>query len=239
MVSNRTGGALFLSAALFMGVADATAMGALKMDNYTFDKVIGIPGHTVLAKFDQSYPYGEKEDQFKELTKLAHGVPQFFIGEVPVQEYGDKENDDLREKFGLKKDDFPVYILFKGPENKETYDGKITAEEIGAWLRRKGVRMPSVGTITEMDEIVKKFLKGGMAPAEIEAVKKLADGDFKNDKKAPMYVKIMEKIKEKGVEYIKTETARVEKIMGGKLTPEKKTELSDKMKILNVFGEEL
>merc|ERR1719456_1764253 len=97
--------------------------------------------------------------------------------------------------------------------------------------------MPSVGTITEMDEIVKKFLKGGMAPAEIEAVKKLADGDFKNDKKAPMYVKIMEKVKEKGVEYIKTESARVEKIMQGNLTADKKSELSDKMKIMNVFAE--
>lgn len=229
--------AALLAAAVSATLADATAMGALKMDNYTFDKIVGLPGYSVLAKFDQSYPYGEKEDQFKTLAKLAYAVPKFFIGEVPVQEYGEKENDDLRERYGLKKDDFPAYYLFNGADSKEKYDGKVTAEDLSAWLRRKGVKMPSIGTIAEMDDIVKRYLKEGLKDAEVEAAKKLADGEHKNDKKAAIYVKIMEKVKEKGVEYIKTETARVEKIMQGKLTSEKQSELSDKMKIMNIFAE--
>merc|ERR1712087_542658 len=105
-----------------------------------------------MGKFDQSYAYGEKEDEYKTLCKLAHSVQNFFIAEVPVQEYGDKENDDLRERFGLKKDDFPVYFLFN-QANKEglKYTGSIKADAITSWLRRNQIKMPSVGTIQELD----------------------------------------------------------------------------------------
>merc|ERR1711988_668960 len=115
--------------------AVGTAQGALKLDNYTLDKVLGIPDTTVLVKFDKSYAYGEKEDEFKVLCRLAYSVPNFLIGEVPVQEYGDKENDDLRERFKLKKDDFPVYFLFN-EANKEglKYSAAIKAEDISGWL---------------------------------------------------------------------------------------------------------
>merc|ERR1712139_611638 len=210
--------------------------GALKLDNYTFDKVVGLKDTAVLAKFDQSYAYGEKEDEFKALCKSAYAVPNFFIGEVPVQEYSDKDNDDLRERYELKKDDFPVYFLFKGLEDKTKYDGEITADDLSAWLRRKGVKMPSIGTIAEMDELVKKFLKEGMKDAEIEAAQKLADGDYKSDKKAAIYVKVMKKVKEKGETYVKSESDRVQKIMQGKLNADKKQELSDKLKVLGVFA---
>merc|ERR1719414_1425883 len=100
------------AAALLLQRAAATAQGAIKLDNYTLDKFLGIPDISTLVKFDQSYAYGEKEDTFKELCKLAHVVPSFFVAEVPVQEYGEKENDDLRLRFKLTKEDFPAYLLF-------------------------------------------------------------------------------------------------------------------------------
>merc|ERR1719362_1235855 len=101
-----------LAVLICLQVVEATAGGALKADNYTFDKLLAIPDHNILYKFDQSYAYGDKEDEFKILCKLAFTVPKFFVAEVPVQEYGDKENDDLRERFKLKKEDFPAYFLF-------------------------------------------------------------------------------------------------------------------------------
>mmetsp|Transcript_92989 Transcript_92989/g.240261 ORF Transcript_92989/g.240261 Transcript_92989/m.240261 type:complete len:246 (-) Transcript_92989:59-796(-) len=227
---------LVAAAALVLG-AEATAQGALKLDNYTLDKVLAIPDHSFLVKFDQSYAYGEKEDEFKELCKLAYVVPQFMIGEVPVQEYGDQENDDLRERFSLKKDDFPAYMLFnKANPNGLRYSGLITAEDVSGWLRRNAIKMPSIGTIEELDALAKKFLKETLSDEHLDAAKKLVDDKFSMDKKAPMYVKIMQKIKEKGEAYIGGEVSRVHKLMDGKLTPEKKAELSDKLKILNVFA---
>lgn len=255
--------AALLAVALIGRGADATAQGALKLDNYTFDKMVAVPGLTLLAKVDQSYAYGEKEDAFKELCKLAHSVPNFLIGEIPVQEYGDKENSDLMERFKLTKEDFPGYFLFKGPDSQVKFEGfadplskkpanwdddedgtweapmrkDITGENLVIWLRKNGVKMPSIGTIAELDEIVKKYMQEGLKQSYIDEATKLAETEHKNDKKAPIYLKILAKIKEKGADYVEKETARLTKLLVGKLTDEKKAELSEKMKILAVFAD--
>jgi len=228
---------IFITCLGFLRHAEGTAQGALKLDNYTFDKMLSVPEHSLLVKFDQSYAYGEKEDEFKALCKLAYSVPKFFIGEVPVQEYGDKENDDLKERFGIKKDDFPVYYLFNQANPKGfRYTGAVKADDIGAWLRRNLVRMPTIGTIEELDTLAKKFLKDGFSDETLTAAKTLAEGQYSNDKKASVYVKIMQRVKEKGEGYISSEMERVAKILGGKVTPEKVTEMNDKLKILGVFA---
>lgn len=259
----RTIGSILVAAALAVPTIEATAQGAIKLDNYTFDKFRAIPGLTLFAKIDKSYAYGEKEDAFKEVCKLSYSVSNFLVGEVPVQEYGDKENSDLQERFGIKTDDMPVFYLFKGADDPGTKfegfadpsakrpatwddseDGEweppmlkdITADNLILWLRTKGVKMPSVGTITELDEVAKKFMQEPKQ-ADLDEAKKLAEGDHKNDKKASVYVKLMQKVLDKGKGYIQTEVERVKKIMAGKVTPEKKDELQDKLKILNVFVE--
>merc|ERR1712224_872447 len=105
----------------------------------------GLPGLSTLVKFDRGYAYGEKEDEFKTLCKLSYKVPNFFIAEVAVQEYGDKENQDLADRFKISKDDFPVYYFFDA-SNKEglKYDGGITASDIGVWLRKQKIKMPAI-----------------------------------------------------------------------------------------------
>jgi endoplasmic reticulum protein 29 len=246
---------------MLVSEGSATAMGAVKLDNYTFDKMITTPGLTWLVKVDKSYAYGDKEDAFKELCKLAFPVKDFLLGEIPVQEYGDKENSDLQEKFGVKTDDFPAYFLLKGSfESRVKFEGfadpraqkpstwdedgkweapmlaDITTENLNLWLRRNGIKMPSIGTIQELDEIVKTFLKDGRKDSDLDAAKKLAEGEFKSDKKAPIYVKTMQKIKEKGDGYVTTESGRVTKLMSGKMAEEKMKQLGDKLKILNIFA---
>lgn len=238
-------------------------MGALKLDNYTLDKMVAVPGLALLVKIDKSYAYGDKEDAFKELCTLAYPVKNFLVAEVPVQEYGDKENDDIREKYGVKAEDLPAFFLFKGDiaspvkfagfadpasQKPATWDddedgewespmiSDMTAENLALWLRTLGVKMPSVGTIAELDEVAKKFMKD-LSPALIEEAKKLADGEHANDKKAQIYVKAMEKVREKGVGYVEGELARIKRIMAGKITPEKMAEMTDKQRILNVFAE--
>lgn len=234
----RTGPLLAALATAFVAqVAEGTAQGAVKLDNYTFDKALSIPDFSYLVKFDRSYAYGEKEDQFKEICKLAHTVPKFLVAEVPVQEYGDKENDDLRERFGLNKDDFPIYMFFnKANEKGLKYTGEVKAEDIVSFLRKNQVRMPSVGTIDELDGIAAKFLKEGLADSHMQSAKKLAEEQYSTDRKAGMYVKIMQKIKEKGESYVAGEIDRVTKILAGKISIEKKAEMEDKMKVLNVFA---
>jgi len=216
-----------------------TAQGAIKLDNYTFDKVLAIPGHSFFVKFDQSYAYGEKEDEFKVLCKTAHKVEKFLVAEIPVQEYGDKENDDLAKRFKVVKDDFPTYILFN-EANKEglKYTGSIKVADMSVWLRRQKIAFPAIGTIEELDKIAKAFLKDGLAASHIAEAKKVVEEQYKDDKKAQMYVKIMDKILVKGEAYIEEESKRVTKITAGKLSPEKKEEMLDKLKVLGAFTKE-
>lgn len=254
-----------LAVATLQMSAEASATGAIKLDNKTFDKLITIPGLTTLVKFDKDYAYGEKEDAFKEICKLAFPVKDFLIAEVPVQEYGDKENEDLADRYNFKSDDFPIFTIFKGSTDSPTkFEGfpnptavkphdwdddedgewepsmitEITAENLVLWLRKEGIKMPSVGTIFELDEVAKRFLADGLKDSDLQAAKELAEGDHKNDKKAPIYIKIMEKVKAKGVGYVQSELTRVKKILDGKITEQKKTELEEKVKILNVFAEQ-
>merc|ERR1712100_899781 len=111
---------------------------------------------------------------------------------------GDLENDDLRQRFSIDKEAFPAFILFKpGDKEGEKYTGTVTADMLSAWLRKSKIRMPTIGTIEEMDVLAKKFLNG-FADEHMAAASKLAEGEYKTDKKAAMYVRIMGKIKEKG-----------------------------------------
>jgi len=233
----RAEGLIAIVATLLAPCVQATAPGAIKLDNYTFDKLLALPGTSVLVKFDKSYAYGEKEDEFKELCKLAYSVPGFFVAEVPVSEYGDNQNEDLADRLTLKKDDFPAFLLFSDSNKKGSrYTGSVTAADISAWLRRNQIRMPAVGTIEELDNLAKKFMTGGFADTEIAAAKTLAEGTYSTDRKGSMYVKIMQKIKEKGEAYVDSETKRVTKILEGKVTPEKSAEMNDKLKVLAMFG---
>merc|ERR1712032_201403 len=135
---------------------------------------------------------------FKALGKFAYDVKHFMIAEVPVQEYGDKDNDDLRERFGLTKEDFPAYYLFdEANKGGLKYSGPVKAEDISIWLRRNKVKMPAIGTIDEFDVLARQFLKDGMKDETIAAAKKVMDEQYSEDRKAPWYLKIMQKVKEK------------------------------------------
>lgn len=54
-------------------------------------------------------------------------------------DYGEKENADIAEKYGVKKDDFPVYKLFvKGKDEPVTYTGDVkNADDIKKFLIRE------------------------------------------------------------------------------------------------------
>lgn len=66
-----------------------------------------------MVKIDVAYPYGEKHDQFTKLSESLASNPDILVGAVGVKDYGDKENTDLAERFNVKKEQYPVLLLFK------------------------------------------------------------------------------------------------------------------------------
>ena len=52
-------------------------------------------------KFDVAYPYGEQHTQFSKLAEVTRGMNNILVAEVAVKDYGDKENQDLADRFVL------------------------------------------------------------------------------------------------------------------------------------------
>lgn len=221
--------------------------GAVKLDNYTLDKIlVNFPDYNFLLKIDSSHAFGDKIRHFEKLCEVAVGVPTFMIAEVPVHQYGAKENDDVRQRFKLETAELPVFFfldhrLARGDREALSevalrYDGPITADDLAAWLRKQGVLIGSPGTIAELDTLVRAFLKEGLSGLRLEEARQLVTEQFGHDKKATTYVKFMEKMKERGADYVAKEQERISKILSGNVKPEKKADFEDKLTLLKHFA---
>jgi len=222
------------------GGAGHVALGAISLSNYTFDKWISLASYKFFVKFDVAYPYGDLQDEWEKLAPMAQNVSQFFIAEVVVElEDGVEVNDDkLAKRYNLlKQENLPAMLFFNGLEDWTTYTGPNVTEAITSWLRRKGVKMPSAGTIPDLDDEVFSSIKGGLTDARVEAMQILVDAKFADEKKAAWYPKIMRKMREKGTAYADAEGGRLEKLLTGSMAEEKRSDLTDKLSILGVFQE--
>lgn len=210
------------------------------MDNVTFDKILSIPRHAVLAKFDEMYPQGEKESAFKELCKWAYHVSNFLVIDVPVQNYADRHNEDLRERFDIAVEDFPTYLLFQtGSRPALRYTGKIEFRDISDWLREHEVSMPRLGAHFDFEQIVRQFVWTKMADAPLMSARKLVESAYSSDRKALMYVKVMEKAQAEGSGYIVNELLRVKTLLGSQISSSKRDELTDKLEVLSAFTKDM
>jgi len=173
--------------------------GCTPLDSLAFDKVINaFP--VSLVKFDVAYPYGDDHDEFAKISKDAKDVQNLFIGEVGIKDYGEKDNEDLAQRFDVKKEDYPVAILFTKGEDGSLkhvkYKGKFTVADLKSFVRKhSGIYMTLVGCIEAFDKLADKLLAYSTIEEKKEVLKEAevswdkAEGP-KNQKRAEIYVKI-------------------------------------------------
>ncbi|KAM3963963.1 endoplasmic reticulum protein 29-like protein wbl [Aphomia sociella] len=235
---------LFLAIVLFapsIYEASNAAVGSVGLDELSFDKVIS-KFDAALVKFDVAFPYGDKHDAFVALAKDAKDLDDLLIAEVGVKDYGEKDNEVLASKYGATKDNFPVVKLFvKGksePISFEELNG-FTTDELRKFIREKtGMYLSLPGCVKDLDKLAKKFMKASAENRkkivkETEDIqKKLSNKDTTSGK---IYKTIMQKILEKGDDFVNTEFERVQKIINSKVSEEKKKELGIRTNILQTF----
>ena len=51
----------FLLAVVVSLCGAADIKGAIELDSFTFNKIVGTPHFDVIVKFDKAYPYGDEE----------------------------------------------------------------------------------------------------------------------------------------------------------------------------------
>ncbi|XP_066967524.1 endoplasmic reticulum resident protein 29 [Macrobrachium rosenbergii] len=228
---------------LFAQLSDAiNAKGCTPLDSWTFDKIIP-KFKAAIVKFDIAYPYGKKHDEYTRLSAAGRGSPELLVAEVGVKDYGDNENMDLAERFGVVKDDFPVVKLFvAGKEDPIDFDGEFNEENLKMFIRRHSeIYIGLEGCLEVFDRIADKFMVSENVKERKELLREAEDewDKIKSPSDRPIaetYVKVMRRVLEKGNEFISTETSRVNGLMAEKLTKEKKDEMQGKLNILKSFA---
>jgi len=200
----------------------------------------------VLVKFDTSYAYGEKETQWIRLSRrianlTSSDAKHFLLAVVGVEDYGEKRNDDLRARFGIRTEDFPAFRLF--PKNAAApiaYEGSVDVDGLSAFIAREaGLWIGLPGCLKEFDALARGYtaLPAGESQKRREAAAELraaltGEADVKA---ASYYIRTMEKIHEKGSGYAAGEAGRIERILGSKITAEAKADLQRRLNVLQAF----
>ncbi|GFY38666.1 endoplasmic reticulum resident protein 29 [Trichonephila inaurata madagascariensis] len=195
-----------------------------------------------LVKFDITYPYGEKEDEYGKVAEAARFSPDLLISEVGIQDYGEQENSDIAERFGVSKDDFPVIKLFvEGESEPIAYSGDIKADDIKNFIKKhSNVRLVLNKCLPKLDELAEKFMaasKYDERQAILSEANQIASGITSTEeiKYTDVYIKMMQKVLERGDGFIASEKERVKNIKDGKITAAKKEEMQGRLNILQSF----
>jgi len=212
--------------------------GILKLDNTTFDRIID-GSRSVFVRFDKEYSYGEDHDAWKEYARtVGESAAELLSCDVGVSEYGDKDNADVAERFSVKTDDFPTFLLFtKGTKSSGTplkYSGakksadllRFVQEKAGAWIG-----LP--GQIKELDELAKEIGSAADKAALITKAETIAAGS--KEETAKYYVKVMAKLSA-DAEFITKESTRLKRMMDdGSVKANKKEQFGRRLNVLSSF----
>jgi endoplasmic reticulum protein 29 len=112
--------ASFILAAFVPVAVGINCKGCTPLDGLSFDKMIN-KFRVSVVKFDVAYPYGDKHEEFAKFSVDAAEVEDLLVGEVGIKDYGEKDNNDLGDRFGVNKEDYPVVVLFL----KDQKSGKV------------------------------------------------------------------------------------------------------------------
>merc|ERR1711892_408863 len=218
--------------------------GCTPLDVLSFDKLIN-QFRASLVKFDVAYPYGDQHDEFAKVAKDAADAGDLFVGEVGIKDYAEKDNQELAERFELTTDDYPTAFLFvknaEGKVDSFRFAGDFSAEKLKNFIRQKsGIYLPLPGCIEEFDLLVDKLLRSGKEDQKkvLREAEDLWDNVHgpKMHKRADIYVKIMRKIVDTDISFVKKEEERLKKLSGGQITVEKKEEMEERLNILKSFS---
>lgn len=178
------------------------------------------------------------------VAEVSRNSADLLVAEVGVQDYGDYENKDLADRYGVKKDDFPVVKLFlqndlSNPKNFDQNDN-FNAETLKAFIKQNsGLRLPLDACLEQFDVIAEEFVGTGnnqQRSALLEKAQKEAQSLSEEDKKkADVYIKLMQRVIERGDTFIKSERERVKNILAGKITDKKKAEMQGRLNVLLSF----
>jgi len=233
-----------LCLSILISISKAHTPGAVTVDKFTFDKILR-NFEIVLAKFDDKFPVGDKHDQFKKFAENVANTKRLLVVEIPINDHDDHENEQLAKEYGVTKEDYPAYKLFLKDKSKPiTYAGDKSEDDLKRFISyHTNLWFGLPGTLEELDFVARDFFDASSNNDEKgqktllkkarEQIKTLVDK--KDQKNGESYLKIMEAVAKQGIEFLKREGRRVQNLLKGKMTNEKREELQHRANILLSF----
>jgi endoplasmic reticulum protein 29 len=219
-------------------VSAYTDRGLLKLDNTTFGRIID-GSRYAFVRFDKEYSYGEEHDAWKDFAKkVGDSSADVLCCDVGVSEYGDKDNSDLAEMYGIKSEDFPQYRLFtKGGSTTEPlkFTGEKKSDEFLKFIQETaGAWIGLPGQVKELDSLAKDWVKGDKAAA-LKAANAFTPAE-KDADSHKYYCKVMTK-GEKDADFVTKESARLKKMIDdASVKEDKKAQFGRRLNMLSSFA---
>lgn len=223
------------------------AVGLINLDSVTFNKIVGHTAYDVLVKFDVAYPHGDAEDAFVRFTHLIANLSaasSFLVSTVGIEDYGDKVNQDLADRFNLKTDDFPAFRLWKrGTKEPIAFKDTVGTDSLSRFISKElGLWIGLPGCLEAFDKFAGGFMelaKEEQTTRQKQAEEKAGIADASEQQSAKYYARVMQRVIIKGLEFPQKEAIRLEKLMESKVTDEKKAEMVVRLNILSMYGAQL
>lgn len=228
---------------IILGLCVSAALAEVKvLTNDNFDGIALDKSKDVLVEF-----YAPWCGHCKSLEPTYNKVGKTFANEkncVVAKVDADHEKE-LGTRFGISG--FPTIKFFpKNNKEGEEYNGGRSEQDFIDFLNEKcgtnriagGGIDDQAGLVADFDALAAKFVTDPESRASTqEELEKAVEGASEEDKKAgAYYIKVMKKITEKGDGYVATEIARLEKILSGQMTGDKRDQMFKRKNILNVFS---
>lgn len=160
----------------YVGLSRA-CKGCIEIGELNFDKIVP-RFEAVLVKFDVAYPYGEKHDIFAKIAEEIIDNRNFLLAQVPVKDYGEKENEDFSKKYGISKDDLPALRLFvQGEDEPFVYEKNLpwTEENLKKFVREHtNLYLGLPGCLEAFDKLAIKFITSKNKEKVLEETEKEA-----------------------------------------------------------------
>jgi len=215
----------------------ATAVTVLNEDN--FDSIVMNNDKDVLVEFYAPWCGHCKHlaPVWEKLAKAFSNEPNVVIANIDADKFR-----TVGERYGVTG--FPTIKFFpRGDKSGESYEGGRDINDFVSFINgnagttrdAEGKLDSNAGKHPIFDAIAEAFHTGDhkslLTKAE-EALKDLTGDALASGK---VYLKYMQTIAEKGKDWAKTEIERIEKVLGGAVSPKKYDEFTKKKNILNSF----
>ncbi|KAF5290069.1 hypothetical protein FQA39_LY14850 [Lamprigera yunnana] len=200
---------------LFTSSVAHECKGCATLDEYNFEKITS-KFKASLIKFDVAYPYGDKHTVFTQLSEELAISKDILVAQVGIKDYGDKANEELAKKYGIKnRDDLPVMVMLRADKKDPTfYSDDWTIDNLRTFVKKtSNIYIGLPGCLEKYDEIASNFLASSDKKSEIMQAEKQLERETAEDKLiAETYVKYMKKIVEQPY-FVTPEISRLTKII--------------------------